>query len=231
MSIDIFDKYDIRARMCALLFVLAPMLLDGYIMIDAFRNITFTILLASLILAYSCLFSCWIRFCGNKLDSKNDYIVDFLMPDSEEFSKSSLKRYYEKLSKLEPSFSELLAFDKNKTQKILKDVSCWLKQKTRDEKFRLIREENINYGFMRNVYSLKKAFLVMFSIYSLILCAFLGIEIHNNSFEEVLSARIFACCIVHLISYCIWIFGVTKRILDFIAKKYAREVVAAIDRL
>lgn len=44
MSVDIFDKYDIRARICALLFVIAPMLLDGYVMIDAFRNITFTIL-------------------------------------------------------------------------------------------------------------------------------------------------------------------------------------------
>lgn len=230
MSVDIFDKYDIRARICAMLFVIAPMLLDGYVMIDAFRNITFTILLASLILAYSCLFSCWIRFFGNKMDLK-DYIVEFLMLDSKELSQKCLKRYYEKLSKLEPSFSDLLDYDKKKSQKILKDVSSWLRQKTRDEKFSLVREENINYGFIRNIYSLKKFFLIVFSLYSLLLVVLFGISVYSSSFEDVLSAKVWVCLIIHLLSYGIWIFGVTKKIFDFVARKYAREIVAAIDRL
>lgn len=230
MSIEIFDKYDIRARICALLFILAPVLLDGYVMIDSFRNISFTILLISLMLAYGCLFSCWIRFFGNNM-KYTDYIIEFLMPDSEIFTEVSLKRYYQKLADLEPSFKPLLEFDKNKSKAILKEVSPWLRQKTRSNEYYLVREESINCGFIRNIYSMKRTFLLYFSLYSLILLVLFGFSVNNSSFVDALSLRVLACFIIHLFSYVIWIFGVTKKLFDFVAKKYAREIVSAIDRL
>lgn len=227
MSVDIFDKYDIRARICALIFILSPIILDGYIFVNEFRSISFTIILISIILSYSCLFTCWIRYNGNKIKTKN-YIVEFLMSDSNEFSESSIKRYYEKIVEIEPSFTPLIHLDRTNNRKILEDVSIWLRQKTRDEHYHLVREESINYGFIRNIYSAKKMFLIIFSIFSLVLLIISGLD--HESWKTFSSRRV-ACLIVHLITYLIWIFGVNNKLFNFISRKYARAVIEAIDRL
>lgn len=225
MSLDIFDKYDIRARLCALLFILAPIILDGYILVNEFRTLSFTIILLSVILSYSCLFTCWIRYNGNTIKT-TDYIVTFLMPDSSEFSESSIKRYYKKIVEIEPNFAPLINMDKN--NRILEDVSIWLRQKTRNEQYNLVKEESINYGFIRNIYSMKKIFLIIFSIFTFIL---LVIYYINYEYWNTFYVRIWASLIVHLITYLIWIFGVNNEILNFTSKKYARAIIETIDIL
>lgn len=230
MSIDIFDKYDIRARICSLMFILSPIVLDGYILLEEFRDISFTIVLLAVILSYSCFFTCWIRYNGNKVKIP-DYIIIFLKDGSDVFSKNSLKRYYEKLNKLESTFS--LSVDLGETEDSkLKDVSTWLKQKTRDEQFNLVKEECINYGFIRNLYSMKKIYLIMFSIYSLILVGLSWLKFKDcNAFLTALSAKEYTCVIIHFFTFFVWIFGITKKILDFVAKKYAKAIIESIDRL
>ena len=76
MKIDLFDRYDIRARICALIFVVSPFLLDAYILVDAVRNISFTAIITAVLIASSGLFSCWIRYSGNNA-SRGDYISEF----------------------------------------------------------------------------------------------------------------------------------------------------------
>ena len=123
----------------------------------------------------------------------------------------------------------------NDISNIIGDVSIWLRQKMRSEKFYLIKEENMNYGFVRNIYSVKKIFLWLFSVYTIILLTTLCISIFatnslNNYFKSIPLEHII-CCLIHIATYLIWIFGITNNLLVFVSKKYAKAVVEAIDKL
>lgn len=233
MRIDLFDRYDIRARICALVFVVIPFLLDAYILVDAVRNISFTAIITAVLIASSGLFSCWIRYSGNGVRG-GDYIAEFLLPESSAISVASRERYWKKLQDLEPSFSGLSSADAMKRKETAETVSPWLREKTRTGDFKLIQEENMNYGFIRNVFSVKSIFLWVFSIYSLLL---IGVAIITNwdlslkDYFTTIPAEHVVCGIIHITTYLIWCFGVTEKILDFSAKKYAIAVIRAIDKL
>ena len=233
MKIDLFDRYDIRARICALIFVVSPFLLDAYILVDAVRNISFTAIITAVLIASSGLFSCWIRCSGNNA-SRGDYISEFLLPESSAISTTSRERYWKKLQDLEPSFSGLSSDNTMKRKETAESVSPWLREQTRTGEFKLIQEENMNYGFIRNVFSVKSIFLWTFSIYSLLL---IGVGIITNldlslkDYLMTIPTEHVVCGIIHITTYLIWFFGVTPRILDFTARKYAMAVIRAIDKL
>ena len=124
--------------------------------------------------------------------------------------------------------------DAMKRKETAEIVSPWLREKTRTGDFKLIQEENMNYGFSRNVFSVKSIFLWAFSIYSLLL---IGVAIITNwdlslkDYFTTIPAEHVVCGIIHITTYLIWCFGVTEKILDFSAKKYAIAVIRAIDKL
>ena len=233
MKIDLFDRYDIRARICALIFVVSPFLLDAYILVDAVRNISFTAIITAVLIASSGLFSCWIRYSGNNA-SRGDYISEFLLPESSAISTTSRERYWKKLQDLEPSFSGLSSDNTMKRKETAESVSPWLREQTRTGEFKLIQEENMNYGFIRNVFSVKSIFLWTFSIYSLLLISVAIITHLDLSLKDYLMTiptEHVVCGIIHITTYLIWFFGVTPKILDFSARKYAMAVIRAIDKL
>ena len=90
-----------------------------------------------------------------------------MLPESSAIGVASRERYWKKLQDLEPSFSGLSSADAMKRKETAEIVSPWLREKTRTGDFKLIQEENMNYGFIRNVFSVKSIFLRAFSIYSL----------------------------------------------------------------
>lgn len=234
MSVNIFDKYDIRTRVCSLIFIISPFLLDGYIFIDTMRSLTFTVILLSVILAYCCFFICWIRYNGNSAQTK-DYIAEFLSPSSSEIDDTSKMRYYRIISEADYSFNEMSSQDPSKVEMLLPSVSKWLRQNTRGEKFFLVKEEDINYGFIRNVYSAKKSFLWTFTVFTLfLLFAFVVPLFPLCSYHDIIAAitpKHILCVLIHCFTYAVWIFGVTSDMLIFVAKKYAKAVVEAIDSL
>ena len=233
MKIDLFDRYDIRARICALIFVVSPFLLDAYILVDAVRNISFTAIITAVLIASSGLFSCWIRYSGNTA-SRGDYIAEFLLPESSAISTTSRERYWKKLQDLEPSFSGLSSDNATKRKETAESVSPWLREQTRTGEFKLIQEENMNYGFIRNVFSVKSIFLWTFSIYSLLLISvaiITNLDLSLKDYLMTIPTEHVVCGIIHITTYLIWFFGVTPRILDFSARKYAMAVIRAIDKL
>lgn len=233
MKIDLFDRYDIRARICALIFVVSPFLLDAYILVDAVRNISFTAIITAVLIASSGLFSCWIRYSGNNA-SRGDYIAEFLLPESSAISTTSRERYWKKLQDLEPSFSGLSSDNAMKCKETAESVSPWLREQTRTGEFKLIQEENMNYGFIRNVFSVKSIFLWTFSIYSLLLISvaiITNLDLSLKDYLMTIPSEHVVCGIIHITTYLIWFFGVTPRILDFSARKYAMAVIRAIDKL
>lgn len=233
MKIDLFDRYDIRARICALIFVVSPFLLDAYILVDAVRNVSFTVIITAVLIASSGLFSSWIRYSGNSIRGC-DYIAEFLLPESPSISKASRERYWKKLQDLEPSFSGLSSTDAVKRKETAEAVSPWIREKTRTGDFKLIQEENMNYGFICNIFSVKAIFLWAFSIYSLLLVGIVIITNWDLSLKDyfmTIPAEHVMCGIIHITTYLIWHFGITQKILDFSAQKYAMTVIRAIDKL
>lgn len=66
MRIDLFDRYDIRTRICAFIFVVSPFLLDAYILVDAIRNFSSTVIISVVLIAGSGLATCWMRYMGDR---------------------------------------------------------------------------------------------------------------------------------------------------------------------
>ena len=233
MKFDLFDRYDIRTRICAFIFVVSPFLLDAYILVDAIRNFSSTVIISVVLIAGSGLATCWMRYMGNTV-KQDDLIAEYLTPNSTVIDTNTKARYHAKLAEREPKFADLRSDDPQVCQAISKDVSGWLKEKTRDEKYSLIREENLNYGFVRNLYAAKNAFLGCFSAYNIVLLVLLIIsnwELSPKEYFATIPAEHAACMIIHVTFYLTWIFGITKKILNFAAKKYALAVVHAIDEV
>ena len=233
MKIDLFDRYDIRTRICAFIFVVSPFLLDAYILVDAVRTFSSTVVITTVLIAGSGLFTCWMRYWGNSVNQV-DYIAEFLMAESSEISTVSRKRYCDRLAKLEFSFSDLYSEDPNARKDAARSASAWLREKTRTAEFKLVQEENLNYGFLRNIYSVKSLFIGCLTVYSVVLIVAVIITNWDLSPKEyflTMPVEHIACGIVHLSAYLIWIFGVNRNIIDFTAKKYAKAVVCSIDKL
>ena len=156
------------------------------------------------------------------------------MPESPSISKASRERYWKKLQDLEPSFSGLSSTDAVKRKETAEAVSPWIREKTRTGDFKLIQEENMNYGFICNIFSVKAIFLWAFSIYSLLLVGIVIITNWDLSLKDyfiTIPAEHVMCGIIHITTYLIWHFGITQKILDFSAQKYAMTVIRAIDKL
>ena len=232
MTFSLFDNYDLRTRVSVLVLFASPFILDAYILIESLRALSGTVLIVTILLAFSCLFTCWIRFFGKNVVC-SDYISIFLSNASSKIGRTDKARYFSKISQLEPSFTTLLGEPELDASQ-LKSVSYWLRNKMRDDKYYLVKQEGMNFGFLRNALSVKAFFLVVFSLYSiaLLLVVFIGM-----SFEQIQASwlstlsKYYACILVHIVSYCIWIFGVTKKLFLFVAEKYAIAVISSIDNL
>ena len=132
MKINLFDRYDIRTRICAFIFVVSPFLLDAYILVDAIRNFSSTVIVSVVLIAGSGLATCWMRYMGNSV-KQEDLITEYLTPNSTVIDDNTKTRYYTKLIGIEPSFADLRNNDVQVSQMAAKAVSGWLKEKTRGE--------------------------------------------------------------------------------------------------
>lgn len=233
MKLELFDRYDLRTRICAFVFVISPFLLDAYILVDAVRSLASTFVLTVTLIAASGIFTCWVRYLGNTV-TQVDYITEFLLPDAKELNDVTRNRYIEKLCALEPGLVGLTSHDPLVRREAAQSASVWLREKMRGEDFRLVQEEGLNYGFFRNVYAVKRTFLWTYTAYTAFLVAIVWITNQGSTFLEYLGAipgTHVLCGLVHVAAYTIWWFGITEKLFHFVSKKYARAVVRAIDRL
>ena len=233
MKINLFDRYDIRTRICAFIFAVSPFLLDAYILVDVIRNFSSTVIISVVLIAGSGLATCWMRYMGNTV-KQDDLIAEYLNPNSTVIDDNTKARYYAKLIEHEPRFADLRSDDEQVSQTAAKAISGWLKEKTRDEKYSLIHEENLNYGFIRNLYAVKSVFLGCFSMYNALLLGLLIVsnwELSPKEYFAAIPTGHAACMIIHMAFYLVWIFGISAKIHDFAAKKYALSVIRAIDEI
>lgn len=102
----------------------------------------------------------------------------------------------------------------------------WLRERTRDKtKFKVLYEENVSYGFRRNLYGLKWAGIIL---NGLVIVLSWVILYQDNDRELWQYGSVFFVAILHALYF---IFAVTKNSVIQASNDYARSLVFAIETL
>ena len=227
MKLELLDAYNIRARLSASIILLAPIAITVFVCFDEIHNIATSAVFIGLFLAFTNYIPILLRMVyGSKQYSVN-YAAEFLMPSDPTICLNSKHRYYEILADIETSFELFLhPDDTDEFRKCCESAVAYLKTRTRED--HLVQEENINYGFCRNLLRSKYiGILICISMCCLIAVYSL---LTYKSISEIPTGHYFAFA-TNIVMILFWCVGVTQRALDNTAKTYARTLIAAIDTL
>ena len=227
MKLELLDAYNIRARLSASIILLAPIAVTTFLCFDEINTFASSAVFIGLLLAFTNYIPILLRrVYGFKQYSVN-YAVEFLMPNDSTIDSISKKRYYDTLAKIDTSFARFLTPDDSEEfKKCCESAVVYLKSHTRED--HLVQEENINYGFCRNLLRSKYIGIVLcFALCTIIaICSFAK----HESFPQIPTSHYFAFAI-NAFMMLFWCIGVTKRTLDNTAKTYAKTLLSAIDAL
>ncbi len=229
MDLNIFDSYNLRARVSVIIFYIAPFLIDLFFIVGKEFSVTENIII-TIITVVIC--QCLLNISRPKCDFfKRNYVAQLLMPNSN-LPNEVRKRYYRKISTFEPEFR---AFDTseekwndNVSYELCESIVSWLCEKTRDKKtFHLVYEENINYGYYRNMWNLKILGIILNSIALVMIIIniwFLRLETFRQS-----DATTMISIFLHLSAIIFLCFCITKKSIEASAKRYAKALIGTID--
>lgn len=229
MKLEIFDSYNIRARICVILFFIVPFFVDWLFIFSSKFTVTENIFVVVLLVI---LFQCILNLSRPKaMQYSENYAATILSPKSQ-LPKITRMRYYRKLATFEPEFSDFSCktseWNNKITDNLCESAVVWLRSKTRDKNvFYLIHEENTNYGYYRNMYKLKKSGIILncvavFALVIMVLCPHFD-SFKPSNFEMLLLVSIHLFQIVYLS------LAITKDAVETAAKRYAKSLVEAID--
>ncbi len=106
----------------------------------------------------------------------------------------------------------------------------WLLEKTRDnQKYSLIYEDNINYGFSRNMVGIKYISICL-AIISLLI-DFIGIYQSYGNISFDLPLKVILSIFISLFFVIYWIFLVKKKWVKSASEAYARSLLAACEEI
>lgn len=141
-------------------------------------------------------------------------------------------RYHAKLARLVPinmpSTEDEMA-NPEAADAIYDSCGDFLRSRTRDkEKFRLIFEENVNYGFRRNLWGMKSVGITL-NVLSVLLVL---MQIHPHWTEAAQAKPVALVALTLDISFLvIWLFVINPPWVKTTAEAYARQLLSAIDLL
>lgn len=238
MNLNLFDAYNLRARLCVSIFYASPFIFDIICLTHKAFSITEGVILSALCVTVCQALLGIHRSSINGQHNKNTAAE--LLSLSSALPAGTRARYYRKLASFEPEFQPLLGcisstyhdveIPTSNIDQLYTDIISWLRAKTRDPiLFRLVYEESINYGYARNMLNLKPIgvganllSVVFFGIYVISVC---------NSFNWSEHGASCLCLVIHLISICYLHCRVNVSSVDAAAMRYARALLETIDIL
>jgi hypothetical protein len=234
---DILDAYDVRARLYPTLLVVLPAAL-----------LTISIFPASL-RGWSLLWGLFVwcggtvllaqigRDPGKKKQTKlfNEWggvPTIRILRYSNTSNKELLIHRHKKLQSLIPDLKipgedEEIANPK-KADAIYHTCTKFLRERTRDkDKFRLVFEENCNYGFRRNLWAMKP-FGVSLSLIAFLIISY---KILKSGIGNMLAAdpQVILCAIFCLLLFIFWLFCFTEKWVEIAADAYADRLLSSVD--
>lgn len=235
MSLNIFDTYNLRARVCVSIFYAAPFIFDILCLSHETLSLAEGIILSAVCVTV-CQALLGIHRSPIEKRSTQNTAAELLSPSSA-LSSGTRARYYRKLASLEPEFQPLLScIDPNTkgqpcdVDRLCADVIPWLRAKTREPTtFRLVYEENINYGYIRNMLRLKPVGLGT----NIVAIIFFGINIIANisTFTWNEQRAFFLCVAIHLLVVLYLHLCINDSAVNAAAKRYAYALLETIDSL
>ena len=229
------DTYTIKARLLPSLFALLPLILV-FICLFGIHKELYEYLLGIIVSFGVLIVLSNIGRDSGKKKEKSLYRIWGGKPTTVKLSHFSntnpeiLKRYHSKLTMLLPDIKlpnkDEERNDKFKAYSIYDSCVSFLIENTRDkEKHNLIFEENVNYGFRRNLWGFKP-YGIIFSTASIIIITTKA-YINNFTFEIL---DIFSIPVIFLLLL-LWIFWFTNKWVKIAADAYAERLLASIDLL
>lgn len=236
----IFDTYNLRARICVSIFYASPLVVDVIYLMGKTLSVTESILVSALCIAICQSLVCMHHNPTNRHPVKNK-AAELLLPTSTLLPEIRA-RYYRKLAKFEPEFQRLLEYN-NSSSDVLKEnhedvfnicisVISWLRANTRNkETFPLVYEENINYGFKKNMMRLKPIGITINIIAILMFGTYIYTIISSNIFTWSTHCMYCFCLLLHIASTSYLCKCINDSGVDDAATRYANALLETIDIL
>lgn len=232
---ELFDKYNLRARLSPMIILISPILLNMYLLVEEVRELSTTIVVSITAWALINLLILFSRYKGSKvnnvIDKKNSLAQEVLSPLNEDIKINKLmkQRYYDfinsNVSYINLSFE---LEDETEIKHQCHAAITWLRERARsDERFKLVVEEGINTGFCKNMYGIKNYGIVINIILLLVLLIYnymmYGFNILSLTTEALL------CIGIDILFLIIWMFVVNKELINSVYRKYAIALLATCD--
>lgn len=227
---DIFGAYNIRSRISVGIVVLAPILIQAYMLIPEVRNVSSTFVISIITFALSNLMIIVARTTGSKALHKcfPDGLPaqKFLLPENTTIDKYTKARYY---SFFKAHLNNFEITDNVTDMKAHSESAIkWLISRTRNStEFPLIAEENTNLGFAYNLLGMKPLgiticiALIVFDVLVMIV---------SHCKDITVDITLFLFCIIFTMLYLIiWFCIINKKLVKNCAKKYAFALLSACD--
>jgi len=227
MKLDLLDTYNIRARLCPSIILLGPIALTIFFCFEKIYTFTSSAILICILLAFTNYIPILQRTLNKNRTYRINYAAKFLEIDDSTIDSVSKCRYYKKLATINDSFS-LFNEPSNSSEfkECCKSAVIYLRNNTRDN--HLVLEENINYGFCKNLYSCK----FIGKVICVILVVFIAVYSFctANTFFDIPLQNWFSFSL-DVLFFVFWTFGVTDKMLDQAARRYAFTLISAVNTL
>lgn len=225
MKLDLLDAYSIRTSLSAGIILLAPAAITVFLCFEEVSTLASSSVLISVLLAFTNYIPVLQRRRYERCIPFTNYASLFLSVDDATIDVVTKERYYRTLAKVDPAFAPFEHPDNSDTfQKCCDSAVIYLRNRTREN--RLVQEENITYGFCRNLLANKSAGIVLCILFASIAGGYSWLKYASLS---AIPVQNYFAVVVDLSLLLFWVFGVTKQMFKSTAIRYAKTLLLAID--
>lgn len=236
---SLYDSYNLRARVAPVFILAIPVVVSIAAWVPGILSLTWGSATIVLTLGFSMLVAQFGRHFGKQKEQKlweswhGPPTTRFLRHRDTTLSPALRTRYHDRLRALQPDLKIPTAKQEAKDPKaadaIYGAVTRYLITMTRDqEKFPLIFKENVNYGFLRNLWGMKPFGLPLSTLGTIACTARLWL-VYNQ--HVTLSPEGLAGALISLALLICWLFWVTPNAVRIAADAYAERLLEACETL
>lgn len=235
---NMFDTYSRQARLRPALFALFPIFLSIAIWVPALYNLVAGLLSLSIACGATVYLAHLSRAFGRKIEPTlfalwgGKPTTQWLAHSDRNLDSQTKARYHAFFEANIESWKAPSPTDEREdsmaAELAYESAVRWLREVTRDRaQFELIFNENVSYGFRRNLYGLKSLALTIGSV-----CLLgNGVAIFYVLFTGTLEPRGIASLLFNLVVILAWVLTVRESRVKDAADSYARALLAACDQL
>lgn len=232
-----FDQYELKARLAPALFILFPLIFSGFSWFPELRTLSSTII--------SMLATCGVlkflakmaRDAGKAKEErlfkewggKPTTILLRLRDDT--LDPITKQRYHETLrGSIGLDFPKDIHHEDAHSDEYYESAIKWLREKTRDKnKYFLVFQDNVTYGFARNLWAMKPLGLPLSLI--VVIANVVAVNYRFSSDISLVPPIILVSILISLGFVLSWVFYIKSNFVRSAAEAYARSLLACCEEI